>query len=68
MKPDPVTAEFTVFSIHPGVTKEMIIENTGWDVQFIDDPAITPAPTQEEIDVLVDLNKRTQEAHSGKDA
>ena len=30
-KPDPETKEFTVVSIHPGVTREAIEENTGWD-------------------------------------
>ena len=31
-EPDPETKEMTVISIHPGVTREQIQENTGWPV------------------------------------
>ncbi len=31
-EPDPETKEMTVVSIHPGVTREQIQENTGWPV------------------------------------
>ena len=33
-EPDPETKEMTVTSIHPGVTREQIQENTGWTVRF----------------------------------
>src|SRR5450755_2502191 len=33
-EPDPVTKEMTIVSIHPGVTREQIQENTGWPVKF----------------------------------
>ena len=33
-EPDPETKEMTVVSIHPGVTREQIQENTGWTVDL----------------------------------
>jgi glutaconate CoA-transferase subunit B len=63
MEPDPTTKEMTVTSIHPGVTREQIQENTGWTVKFADKVAETPAPTEKELKVLRDLNARTARAH-----
>ena len=63
MEPDPKTKEMTVTSIHPGVTREQIQENTGWTVKFADKVAETPAPTEQELKVLRELNKRTARAH-----
>jgi glutaconate CoA-transferase, subunit B len=63
MKPDPTTNEFVVASIHPGVTRERVVENTGWNVKFRDSIAETPAPTQTELAALRELNDRTARAH-----
>ncbi|MHC0054391.1 CoA-transferase subunit beta [Actibacterium sp. D379-3] len=65
-KPDPVTKEFTVVSLHPGVTREQVQDTVGWTVKFADDLAVTPAPTAEELQVLRDLKARTKAAHEGK--
>ena len=62
--PDQQTKEFTVTSLHPGVTKEMLQETCRWQVRFTDDPAETPAPTEEELHVLRDLKSRTGAAHT----
>lgn len=62
-EPDPVTKEMTVVSIHPGVTREQIQENTGWAVKFAANVAETPAPTEKELGTLRDLNARTKRAH-----
>jgi glutaconate CoA-transferase subunit B len=53
----------TVVSIHPGVTREQIQENTGWTVRYADKVSETPAPTAEELTVLRDLQARTARAH-----
>ena len=45
-EPDPETKEMTVVSIHPGVTREQIQENSGWPVKFAAKVAETPPPTQ----------------------
>jgi glutaconate CoA-transferase subunit B len=62
--PDPVTKEMTVVSIHPGVTREQIQENTGWTVKFADKIDETPPPTAKELDVLRELHARTNRAHA----
>lgn len=64
MRPDPVTKELTVFSIHPGVTRERIEENTGWAVRFEDEVAETASPTEHELALLRDLKARTALAHA----
>lgn len=56
MQTDPDTKEFIVTSIHPGVTREQIQDNTGWTVRFADQIDETPIPTQRELDALRTLN------------
>lgn len=64
-KPDPETKEFTVATLHPGVTREQMEETCGWTIRYADDLGETPAPTAEELEVLRDLNARTKAAHGG---
>ena len=64
-KPDPVTKEFTVVSMHKGVTRDMVQETCGWTVKFADDVAETPEPTELELTTLRDLQARTAAAHGG---
>jgi glutaconate CoA-transferase subunit B len=61
-EPDPVTKEMTVVSIHPGVTRDQIQDNTGWKVSYAAKIAETPSPTQRELDVLRELQARTKRA------
>ena len=63
MKPDPETKEFLVFSLHPGVTREQVVEATGWPVRFAGQVDKTPVPTVGELEALRDLNARTSKAH-----
>jgi glutaconate CoA-transferase subunit B len=67
-KPDPVTKEFTVVSMHPGVTREKVQETCGWRVKFADVVEETPAPTELELKTLRDLKARTDAAHKGQSA
>jgi glutaconate CoA-transferase, subunit B len=67
MEPDAVSKELTVVSIHPGVTREQIAENTGWKVKYATEVADTPAPTAEELSVLRDLQARTKAAMQAKE-
>ena len=64
-KPDPVTKEFTVVSLHPGVTREQVQDSCGWKVTFADTLEETPAPTELELNTLRDLQARTKAAHEG---
>jgi len=66
-KPDPKTKEFTVTSMHEGVTREQVQETCGWPVRFADNVDTTPAPTELELTTLRDLQARTKAAHAGKD-
>jgi glutaconate CoA-transferase subunit B len=62
-EPDPDTKEMTVVSIHPGVTRERIQENTGWPVRFAAKVAETPRPDARELETLRALHARTAAAH-----
>ena len=62
-RPDPVTKEFTVVSLHPGATREQVQETCGWAVRFADNLEQTPPPTALELKTLRDLKERTRIAH-----
>ncbi len=64
-RPDPETKEFTVMSLHPGVTREQVQETCGWTVRFTEDLTETPSPTDLELQTLRDLKARTKAAHEG---
>ena len=63
MRPHAETKELQVTSLHPGVTREQVIEQTGWPVAFAGTVVATPAPTARELEVLRDLQARTAAAH-----
>lgn len=64
-KPDPQTKEFTVTSLHPGVTREQMAETVGWEIKYADAVDETSPPKAEELAVLRDLKARTDAAHRG---
>jgi glutaconate CoA-transferase, subunit B len=63
LRPDPETNEMTVTSIHPGVTRQQIVENTGWEVRFAAELLETEPPALHELEALRDLHARTARAH-----
>jgi glutaconate CoA-transferase subunit B len=65
LEPDAATAEMTVVSIHPGVTRAQIADATDWPVRFATTVAETPPPTALELEVLRDLHARTRAALQG---
>jgi glutaconate CoA-transferase, subunit B len=65
LEPGPETRELVVTSLHPGVTREQVVDATGWQVRFAAGLGTTPAPTDEELSVLRDLHARTEAAHRG---
>ncbi|WP_210485830.1 CoA-transferase subunit beta [Microvirga antarctica] len=65
-KPDAESKEFTVVSLHPGVTREKVQETCGWTVRFAATVEETPPPTELELTTLRDLHARTARAHGGK--
>jgi glutaconate CoA-transferase, subunit B len=62
-EPDPISKEMTVTSIHPGLSRDRIAQNTGWPVRFASRVIDTPAPTEDELKTLRDLKARTTRAH-----
>ncbi|TDX22969.1 glutaconate CoA-transferase subunit B [Modicisalibacter xianhensis] len=66
MKPDPETKELVVTSLHPGVTREQIIEATGWEIRFADQLESTPEPNARELEMLRELKARTDRHHAGE--
>ena len=63
MKPNGHTKEFEVVSLHPGVSRDDVRAQTGWPVRFAEHVTETPAPTDDELATLRDLNDRTARAH-----
>ena len=49
---DPTSKCMQVESLHPGVTREDIIANTGFDLPFADQLRVTAEPTGEELRLL----------------
>ncbi|MGH6767761.1 MAG: CoA-transferase subunit beta [Xanthobacteraceae bacterium] len=58
-EPDPQAKEMTVTSIHPGVTRGQIAENTGWAVRYAANVVETKPPTGNELAVLREVHART---------
>ena len=63
MEPEAQSREFIVTSLHPGVTREQVIDNTGWPIRFAPHVVTTLAPTVEELAALRALEARTAIAH-----
>jgi glutaconate CoA-transferase, subunit B len=62
-EPDPQSKEMTVTSIHPGVTRDQVNDNTGWPVRYAANVIETKPPTADELKVLRDIHARTARAH-----
>jgi glutaconate CoA-transferase subunit B len=63
MRPDAETNEMMVTSLHPGITREQVRENTSWEVQFAGEPVETEPPAATELEALRELHARTARAH-----
>jgi glutaconate CoA-transferase, subunit B len=63
MRPDPETYEFTVHSLHPGVSMAEVRANSSWPVRCTEKIEETSSPTVSELEILRELYARTAEAH-----
>lgn len=63
LRPDPVTRELKVASMHPGASREDLATSTGWQIQFEEHCGVTEPPTADELRALRDLKARTAAAH-----
>jgi glutaconate CoA-transferase subunit B len=63
MEPEAGSNEFIVTALHPGVTREQVVEATGWQIRFADNVIVTEAPQAHELEALRALEARTAAAH-----
>ena len=52
LRPDAVTKELTLVSVHPGVSVDEVHEATGWELLVAADLSVTVSPTAAELEVL----------------
>ncbi len=55
LRPDPITRELVLMSVHAGVDTEQVRDATGWDLRMADDVSETAVPTIEELRVMREL-------------
>ena len=49
---EPESKEMILTAVHPGVTVEEVVENTGWPLKIAQDVETTPAPTAAELALI----------------
>jgi glutaconate CoA-transferase, subunit B len=64
MESDKDTGELVLTQIHPGITVEHVLAETGWDLKVADTLSRTAEPTPHELAALRDLKARTAAAHA----
>ena len=57
LEPDPVTLEFTMTGLYPGVSAAAAKEHTGWDLAIAPEPEIIAGPSPAELDALRNLQR-----------
>jgi len=59
LTPDPQTCEFTMTALFEGVTRDTVMERTGWEIRVAAEPALIGPPTAAELTALrkFDANK-----------
>lgn len=63
MTSDPSTHELTLSAVHPSITAERAIAETGWKLSVAADLGSTASPSEHELATLRDLFARTARAH-----
>jgi glutaconate CoA-transferase subunit B len=63
LAPDAVTNELTVTHLHVGVTPQRVQDATGWPLRFAENLETIAPATDQELETLRDLHRRTQMAH-----
>ena len=46
---DPISREMMLVAVHPGVSVEQVMDNTGWPLNVADQVLQTPVPTDDEL-------------------
>ena len=58
LEPDPTSSELTLTQLHEGVSIEQAREATGWELAVAEQPRITEAPSETELEALRQLLAR----------
>jgi glutaconate CoA-transferase subunit B len=58
LEPDPTSSELTLTQLHEGVSIEQAREATGWELAVAEQPRITEAPSETELEALRELLAR----------
>jgi glutaconate CoA-transferase, subunit B len=58
LEPDRQTKELRLTQLHEGVSADQAREATGWDLAVADEPRITQAPSEQELEALRELLAR----------
>jgi glutaconate CoA-transferase, subunit B len=67
LEPDPVTLEFTMTGLYPGVSASAARERTGWDLALAAEPEIIAAPSPAELDALRSFTRGTAVTGADRD-
>lgn len=54
-------------SLHPGISTEQVVENTGFEIHIPDNVPTTPAPTEEQMAIIAQMDPHGQRAYQIKD-
>ncbi|MEM8496500.1 MAG: ketoacid CoA transferase [Pseudomonadota bacterium] len=54
-------------SVHPGITVEQVVENTGFALHVESDTPVTPAPTQVQLDIIAEMDPNNSRSKQLKD-
>jgi glutaconate CoA-transferase subunit B len=68
LRPDPVSKELTLVSLHPGVTLERVRAATGWELAVAPALTVTAPPQAGELAALREFAARTARAHGTESA
>ena len=59
LEPDPVTRQFTLTGVFPGIAVDTVREQTGWDLAVATSPGQIAPPADAELTALRDLRERS---------
>ena len=54
-------------SLHPGISVEQVLDNTGFEIHVPDQVSVTTAPNQEQMDIIAQLDPQNWRAKQIKD-
>ncbi len=59
--------QMRIVSLHPGVTEQEVRDNTGFELAVIDNLGVTPAPSDEQLAIIAELDPLDARAKQLKD-